>query len=288
MVQIETLSHLAYDPGLFDQREQGANPLNFPNMTDQTDEFQLYLNPDYGNGIFRRRIRLAGYEGRVCAELEDCNHGFRSTVHHDGDRVTEVEAEALRIPLTTCGGATGPIGNLVGTPVKSSVRAIASAVDPRANCTHLYDLTLMAIVHALRGACTWQYDMEVDDQVAGGASQSRVFRNGELVMSWMVDQWQITEGPFLGRPLYKGFSNWAHDAFQGDDKEAAFALQKAYFVSEARRYNMNSMAGSPATNQADMLGVCYSYSSPVVDKALRTQNSVRDFTNTPEQLLKFQ
>jgi hypothetical protein len=256
-------------------------------MNDQDPDFQQYLNPDYGNGIFRRRIRLAGSNGMVLAELEDTNHGFRSRVFHDGERVTDIQAGALRIPLSTCGGATEPIKQLIGTAIDTPAKTITTRVDPRANCTHLYDLTLLAIGHCQRGASTRQYDMEVDDEVGEAAAESRVYCNGELVLRWQARQWLISEGPFCGKPLYKGFAAWANEAYSGDEQEAAFALQKAYFVSQARRYNMNSMAGTPANDQTAMHGVCYSYSAEVIDSAIRTADNVRDFTNTPEQLLKF-
>jgi hypothetical protein len=37
-----------------------------------------------------------------------------------------------------------------------------------------------------------------------------------------------------------------------------------------------------------MLGVCFSYSTPQIEIATRTADSTRDFSNTPELLLKFQ
>ena len=50
---------------------------------------------------------------------------------------------------------------------------------------------------------------------------------------------------------------------------------------------MSSVDGEPALDHDPLLGVCYSYSEGVVEKAYRNHNSVRDFTETPEQLLTF-
>lgn len=256
-------------------------------MDDQPTDYQQFLNPDYGKGVFRRRIRLNGTDGQVCAELEDTNHGFRAKVFHDGQQVTDIQSEALRIPLSTCGGASEPLKALIGMPLDTPTKNITLAVDPRANCTHLYDLTLLAIAHCLRGNTSRQYDMEVDDQLEQEPAESRLYRNQQLVMTWQARDWLISAGPHTGNPLFKGFAAWANEAFSGDEQEAAFALQKAYFVSQARRYKMDALAGTPANDQPQMKGVCFSYSPPNIDRAIRTANNTRDFTDCPEQLLKF-
>ena len=104
-------------------------------------------NPDYGDGLYRRRIRLTALDREVTGELEDDCHGFRVRVSHDGAAVTDISADTLRVPLTTCSGAIRPLRALVGTRLHTPPPAIVAAVDPRANCTHLYDLTLLAIAH---------------------------------------------------------------------------------------------------------------------------------------------
>jgi hypothetical protein len=256
-------------------------------MNNTSIDYDNFLNPDYGTGVFRRRIRLTGSNDKVFAELEDTNHGFRAHIYHDGIKVTAVEGEAIRFPLSTCGGAIEPIKALTGTPLNSPAKDITVAVDPRANCTHLYDLAVLAIGHCSRGESVRQYDLEVDDPVGDEAAESRAYCNGELILSWQVKEWALTEGPHTGKPLYKGFSAWANEAFSGDKQEAAFALQKAYFVSQARRYKMDALAGTPANDQAAMNGVCFSYSPPNIDKAIRNANKTRDFSDFPERLLKF-
>ena len=89
--------------------------------------------------------------------------------------------------------------------------------------------------------------------------------------------------------LYRGFSRWANTCFVDDANalEAAYILQKGYFVSGARPMDLNKLAGEPANKHAVMRGACYTYSAPVVDIAKRTADSVRDFTDCEEQLLEF-
>jgi hypothetical protein len=39
------------------------------------------------------------------------------------------------------------------------------------------------------------------------------------VLSWRAIDWTISEGPFAGKPLYKGFSAWASEALEGGSPE---------------------------------------------------------------------
>lgn len=243
------------------------------------------LNPDYGKGVYRRRIRLQGKPGLVIAELEDCNHGFRAHLHHDGTVVTGIEPEALRTPLNTCDGALLPLRDLVGVPLAHSSRKIAQDVDPRRQCTHLYDLSVLAIQHALRGELDRQYDVAVPDD-KDDSTEATVSLNGVVLLNWTIQGWVIQNpGPLQGKSLGKGFSKWASEIYQGDEQEAAFVLQKGYFVSGARRYDIAKLAGVKVTDGTGM--ACYSYSPERIEEAVRSANSTRDFTHTEHQLLKF-
>jgi hypothetical protein len=252
------------------------------------DNLPLYRpNPHYGKGVFRRRIRLDGQPGVVVAELEDDYHGFRSRVYHDGSRVIDIQAQAIRIPMTTCDGATRPIRALIDMPLATAAVDISHQVNPRANCTHLYDLTLLAIAHARRGITVWQYDVSVGDELDQPV-HAIVQRNGKIVLDWLTQQRRIQQPlQFAGNSLHKGFTAWATQAFSGDEREAAFVLQKGYFVAQARAYDIDRLAGTPVNPESPMIGVCYTYSADVVVNARRTGNKARDFSDCPEQLLKF-
>ncbi|WP_269618536.1 DUF2889 domain-containing protein [Zhongshania sp. BJYM1] len=246
-------------------------------------------NPNYGQGCYRRRIRLINQDNTVNGELEDTNHAFRCTISHDGHHVTDIQSEVLRIPFDTCPGASEPIRKLIGLPLCDDIQDLIPHTDASGNCTHLLDLVLMAIRHAHRSQTEWLYDICIDDQIDEQAARAEIFANGQRIHSWRALNWQIT-GPesLKGKVLFKGFSKWANTEFSGDTKEAAFALQKGYFVSSARRYNINAQAGQPAAEHLDvMLGACYSYSRPQIEVAKRTVNSARDFSDAPELLLSF-
>ncbi len=246
-------------------------------------------NPSYGSGCFRRRIRLHATDREVIAELEDHHHGFRLRLQHDGQQVTAVDAETLRIPFSTCPGAVEPLRKLRGLPISADSQTLLSQSDPAANCTHLYDLCLLAIARAASGPGEHLYDICIGDETETRAGVAEIHLNGQLLHRWLCRDWTIIEPSELaGKALYKGFSSWANAAFSGDAQRAAFALQKGYFVSSARRYDMDAMAGEAANDSRDfMYGACYTYTSPQIDQAKRLANTVRDFSHAEEQLLQF-
>lgn len=86
----------------------------------------IEANPNYGSGVFRRRILLRSAGQRVIAELEDDNHAFRISMGHDGRVITEIESEFLRVPKSTCDGARDPLMVLVGSPLSDSPLALCA------------------------------------------------------------------------------------------------------------------------------------------------------------------
>lgn len=246
-------------------------------------------NPDYGHGAFRRRIRLYNEPGQVGAELEDCNHGFRLIIKHQHQYINAIEVEALRYPLSSCPGAIKPLQALVGCRLDSSLNTFKQASQPRNNCTHLYDLALLAINHAQRNELERIYDVEVPDSMDTKQSMS-VLRNGQQIHHWEIDRQLIVKpNGLVDKPVMQGFSKWSQQHFNdADNLEAALVLQRGYFVARARRVELNNRGGEPAVNDTMMTGACYSYSPNVVERSWRLPGTVRDFSDCPEQLLTFQ
>jgi hypothetical protein len=246
-------------------------------------------NPHYGAGLYRRRIRLTRDDRQVHGELEDDCHGFRVTLLHDGRVVTAVTGDALRVPMNTCAGAIKPLQDLIGIALDTPVSAIVARVKPRSNCTHWYDLSLLALAHTAHREALRVYDVEVDDQPADGSpARAEVFLNGTSVHRWLLDQTVLVEPlVYAGKPVLQGFSAWANDAFEGAAREAAFVLSKGVFVAFSRLFDMSGIGGQSALEHTNLRGACYSYSEGVIETATRNHNSVRDFSTTAKQLLTF-
>ncbi len=78
---------------------------------------QFPVNPDYGKGIYRRRIVLTRQGNRDEARLEDTHHGFSLILDHDRQHIIKVDEQALRYPLSTCLQAMTRLQDLIGLPI---------------------------------------------------------------------------------------------------------------------------------------------------------------------------
>jgi len=262
-------------------------------MSDSRNPFNYPLNPQYGKGVFHRKLRFTpGSDEKghfIDAQLEDCNHGFCIKVYHNGENVTAIAPEAKRIPLSTCEGAKKPLEALVGKSLHDSAKTLNEKMNPQGNCTHWLDLSIWAIAQAAKGLDeVLEYHIQIPDELDQG-SATKLYKNGDLLLDWHIKDWTVQKPEnFAGQPFYKGFAAWANTIEDAELREAAFVLQKGYFVSRARYYDIDALAGEKANAHTMMIGACYSYSEPRVSVAERTKGTVRDFTNKEAQLLKFQ
>lgn len=244
-------------------------------------------NPHYGVGCFRRSIRLTGEAGVVHGELEDTQHAMRCTLRHDGERVMAIETHLSRLPMDTCASAGDPIQSLVGWSIDTPLLTLYSQGQPRRNCTHLFDLVSLAVTHALRGEVVRRYDVMVPDETSEPVVAT-IAREGEQVHAWKVFQGQILAPELLaGGSLFGGFTRRVSGLYQGDELEAALVLQKGFVVAQARRFDMEALAGTQGIFQPLAEAICHSYTPGVIEQATRLGGSTRDFSDTPEKLLSF-
>lgn len=248
----------------------------------------MFPNPEYGTGCYRRRVRLQHIDAQtVLAEMEDDQHGFRINLQHDGEKITGIGSESLRIPMTTCGGAGDVLAQLVGVPLADSPRSLAAHANPRAHCTHQYDLLGLAITHARRAAPMRQYDIAIHDEQDGVQCVTGEI-DGVAVFDWQLRGHIIdSEGVWQGVNVQKGFAQWAEQHLTADQFELALVVQRGMLVSTTRRVLIPPMEGMGLLDDPMTKGVCYSYSEPAIRQAIRHGDNHRDFSAAPEQLLRF-
>ena len=130
---------------------------------------------------FRRRFVVDPAPGRVRCDLEDDYHCMRVVVRHDGEVATGIEADMIRVPWTTCPGA---VAVLVRTFTGVRLDLFATRREKTANCTHLFDIAVLAAAHA-HDTAPLIYDILVADPV-DGMWRAELRRDGTAVLGWDV------------------------------------------------------------------------------------------------------
>jgi DUF2889 family protein len=245
----------------------------------------------YPFGTYRRRIRLVNTTpDTVEAGLEDDFHHFEVTLRHDSTHVTEVEARAPRSPWTTCADAAVPLRAIAGLELSPRCMAIGSQANPRANCTHMFDLAGLAVAHAARGGApgtTRQYDVEVPHLAqSGGEVTVRLWRDGELLHSWVLEGRRcVSPPPFSEARWHGGFLRWADETFEPEQSEPVIVLRRACDIGMGRGMDLD------AVDRADelegiMAGICFTMQPAQIHVALRNKGTVRDFDADPDLMLE--
>lgn len=246
-------------------------------------------NPDYGQGIYRRRIRMWASAGEVRADLFDDYHHMACVLSHDGTIVTAIEADIRRAPFSTCPGASVAAGELIDMPLRAPRRHLYGEGRPQRNCTHIFDLAAFAIAHAAARREAQVLDFIVPDLAAGGAwIEAHV--DGEIQHRWKVGPDEIIMLPaeYAGRSMFGGFSRWAETRFHGMALDLALHLQKVVLVARGRRYLIAQESENSIRDEPERIGACFTFSEPRFSIAHPNSDYVRDFTaGLPERQERF-
>lgn len=235
-------------------------------------------NPSYGSGVFRRRVRLIPEAGRITAVMNDCFHSIRITLDHDGRSVTGVASALDRAPKTTCPSASGPIRELVGLPLDSPRSAFFRDGRAARNCTHLLDLSVLALGAVGRGDGPLVYDVAMPD-IQGGRTTISVDVNDHAVHRWTIEGETISApAPLATRPLFKGFAAWSSDLYEGIELDAARLAQKAFFAGRGRAFIVDGPVPVRARDETHRTDDCFSFTQPQQDRARDLVGYVRDYT----------
>ncbi len=230
-------------------------------------------------GVLRRSIALVAHPGEVRAAVEDDYHHFRVRLRHDGQTVTGVESEALRIPWAACAFAHENWSKFVGAPLDDRSSAIADYVEMRLFCTHMFELAGLAMAVAAKGVTRRRYDMSVG---YGGRRDepAQLWRDGEALLSWWTDgQTILGPEPYAGVVVGRGFAGFAKTQLGAEDGEAALVLRRAIIISGGRIMNLDAVVHSHAG------GGCYTTQPERAPTAWRVVGSTEDFETRAETLL---
>jgi hypothetical protein len=242
-----------------------------------------------GTSMFWRRIRLVNIDSTITVgELEDDCHHFRVELHHDGATIIAAEGQYLRGPWTTCGKAGEPLRAIEGHPLRPRASAIGAYADARANCTHLFDLTGLAMAQSFRETAQRQYDMVVTDMQdpPSLAQEAVIWRDGDEIVRWELEQREVVRpAAWAGAPLRHKFIRWAEERLDPDTAEAAIALRRVIDISMSRTGNLDRFDRAEGVTSSVMMGRCMTYSPQHVAVAVRVKGSARNWQHHGHLLL---
>lgn len=222
---------------------------------------------------FRRRFRLTPSPYVVQAEVEDDFHCMSVVVHHDGEKAVQIIPEMRRAPWSTCPGA---VEYVVQTFTGVALRLFAERGDKKSNCTHLYDLALLAANHAADEEQT-VYDILVSDPV-DGQRFAEIRRNGKGLLNWVESGFQIVKPESAAGCCLDRLRSWI-DGLDQPLQEPARLLQWGNMLANGRII--------PLQNQSDatrMPPSCYTF-QPERAKLAERIGRIRDFSQGNDQPL---
>ena len=244
---------------------------------DRLDTIPIVDFDAYGSGTFRRRIRLVNLApGHTAGELEDDFHHFRVDLSHDGTTIRRADGTGYRGPWSSCFDADAPLRAIEGHPLSPRSTAIGGYTDATSNCTHLFDLTGLAVAHATRTTAARQYDLAVADLV-DGRTRVTAWRDGVLVLDWRIADGAI-EAPaeWVDAPLRRKFIPWAEATLDPDLAEAAIALRRVVHISMGRAFDLDIFDTAESQGE-QMYGKCHTYTVGVAITGRRNRRTTRDF-----------
>ncbi|KAE8760060.1 DUF2889 domain-containing protein [Paraburkholderia madseniana] len=232
--------------------------------------------------MFRRRIVISSHIGtsqRVTrAALEDDFHHFRVEVASAHGQATRIDAASPRRPYTLCAQAAGQLQALVGMTLTQTAHEVTRVADASEQCTHLFELSGLAIAAAARGTLRRQYDVEVPTRV-DDRTHPALARDGIPLLEWKVVG-TVIQGPppYAGIDLYHGMARWALTTLPGEEAEAALILRRATGIAKGRGMNLDEQV------HARPNGNCFAQQPVRAEQAIRIVGSTLDFATRPAAL----
>jgi hypothetical protein len=235
-----------------------------------------------GPSVFRRRVVADASGNAVNAAIEDDFHHYEILLEHDGQSITSIKSRSHRTPWVTCCEAEAQLDQLLGHSLSTRPTGLP---DPHFQCTHMFELAVVAIAQAARGGYR-RYDVAVPLRSLTGPGSANLRRDGETLLDWTFEGDFLTApSSFAGRNL-RTLVREAERECDDDMLEAIRVLRRSIHVSSGRSVDFESFRSAADITKAR--GACYVFQPERVERALRNPGSRRDFSNTAlEPLARF-
>jgi hypothetical protein len=189
---------------------------------------------------YRRRILIEPRHGAVAAMLEDDMHCLAVILRHDGEQVTSIEPDTMRMPWNTCPGAAA---KLVETFLGQPLAEVTARRDKKQNCTHLHDLAVLAAAHA-HDSGPLEYRIAASDPEAGRRILELDGSDGSH-LRWEEQDGLLTAPEGAAGVHLMALREWI-GTLPEQEREAARLLQWASLVAHGRTMPIEEQSDAAA------------------------------------------
>jgi hypothetical protein len=228
---------------------------------------------------YQRRLLVRRRPDGIAADLEDNFHRFGIRLVVVGHDVVEAHGVAGRVPWTTCPGAVAALRDFEGHDVRRRFAIDRESKSTR-HCTHLFDITVLALDHLRLDVPDRDYRISV-----AGPADRETIRLG--IDGREVHVWVVSGGRFEAPEIWRGREVRDLPSF-GDavaDPIAHFEhmlMRRALHIGRGRFLEQDDWQTAADLNAAS---TCISFQPGVRTTAVKVKGTAIDFTGREERLL---
>ena len=232
--------------------------------------------------VFYRRVIFDVSTTECQVAMEDEHHYFLITIGHDGERITSVNSTARRTPWTICPQAAAKLQEFVGQPLRQRIAVNLPDIDSKQQCTHQYDLLMVALSQALRPG-----RREYVAKVIGAMHEHRhaeLWLNDEKLLDWGLRGTFIDSTDQFDQKDLRSIFPWAEEELDDQLLEALYVQRRAVMVAASKGIDLDQIRDAGQVLKARS-GACFVFQPERAASAVRVIGSTRDDVRGPGDLL---
>ncbi|WP_285275954.1 DUF2889 domain-containing protein [Halopseudomonas bauzanensis] len=232
--------------------------------------------------VFFRRVIFDVTSTECRVAMEDEHHYFILQLGHDGERITSVASTARRTPWTLCPEAERQLQTFVGQPLRQRIAINLPDIDSKQQCTHQYDLLMVALSQALRPG-----RREYVAKVRGAMHE---YRHAELwlddakLLDWRLRGTVIDSADQCNQQDLRSIMPWADEHLDDQMLEALFVQRRAVMVAASKGFNLDLIPNAGVAMRV-RAGACFVFQPERAQQAVRIVGSTRQDVTKKEDLL---
>lgn len=222
--------------------------------------------------VFFRRVIFDVTSTECRVAMEDEHHYFILQLGHDGERITSVASTARRTPWTLCPEAERQLQAFVGQPLRQRIAINLPEIDSKQQCTHQYDLLMVALSQALRPG-----RREYVANVRGAMHEYRhaeLWLDEEKLLDWRLRGTVIDSQDQCNQQDLRSIMPWADENLDDQMLEALFVQRRAVMVAASKGFDLDLIPNAGVAMRA-RAGACFVFQPERAEQAVRIVGSTR-------------